>query len=469
MEFLAKLHTMEKEIKDEYTVSTKPDGDVLKAMKNYADIKQAHIRPVGDTIEEVNKKSKVDTALFQGDIILTKQQAEEIMEDINDKEGDRRKRQAYVDEKYPNTTWPNGVTFTFWNACTSLPFLFLQCAAAARRVFKKAVILWGWETCINFGESFSGEIDFKSENSVLLNNCPTNRFPAKAESDRILVLDSVGCWSHIGRIGGEQFLSLGPGCESVCQTIGFLKILFRVLLVLFVSANKCTEGSSAKCENGGFPHPRDCSKCSCPSGYGGKLCNERPYGCGKTLTATESYQTLNDTVGRWDYHPEGDNDDFYMCNYWIQGPPGSTIEVVLDDYTENLSLDGCVFAGVEIKTLADKRHTGYRFCSPKYAGTTLVSKHNIVPVITWSRVYQANTVLRYRIASSGSATSEPTPQPTPRPTPQPSSGRTPRPTRKPKKGCKDRFLCNMLKELGFCDSSEYKLKLKEKVCPGFCA
>ncbi|VDM55654.1 unnamed protein product, partial [Angiostrongylus costaricensis] len=33
MEFLKKLHSMEKEIKDELTVSTKPNGDVLKAMK----------------------------------------------------------------------------------------------------------------------------------------------------------------------------------------------------------------------------------------------------------------------------------------------------------------------------------------------------------------------------------------------------------------------------------------------------
>ncbi|KAJ1353329.1 hypothetical protein KIN20_009935, partial [Parelaphostrongylus tenuis] len=42
------------------------------------------------------------------------------------------------------------------------------------------------------------------------------------------------------------------------------------------------------------------------------------------------------------------------------GPPGSKIEVVFVNYTENLSLDGCAYAGVEIKTSADKRHTGYR-------------------------------------------------------------------------------------------------------------
>ncbi|KAJ1368604.1 Astacin (Peptidase M12A) [Parelaphostrongylus tenuis] len=100
-------------------------------------------------------------------------------------------------------------------------------------------------------------------------------------------------------------------------------------------------------------------------------------------------------------------DEFYMCYYWIQGPPGSKIEVVFVNYTENLSLDGCAYAGVEIKTLADKRHTGYRFCSSDYFGATLISTHDIVPVITYSRVYVANTVLEYRIAP-GSQTEEET-------------------------------------------------------------
>ncbi|KAJ1370887.1 Astacin (Peptidase M12A) [Parelaphostrongylus tenuis] len=129
----------------------------------------------------------------------------------------------------------------------------------------------------------------------------------------------------------------------------------------FWNANKCTEGSSAKCENGGFPHPRDCSKCICPSGYGGTLCNERPPGCGKILTATKEYQELSDPVGRKDYDAKGENDEFIFCHYWIEGPPGSTIEVVLQNFTINVADDGCVWAGVEIKTLADQRHTGYRY------------------------------------------------------------------------------------------------------------
>lgn len=34
-------------------------------------------------------------------------------------------------------------------------------------------------------------------------------------------------------------------------------------------------GHKAQCANGGFPHPRNCSKCICPNGYGGDLCDRR--------------------------------------------------------------------------------------------------------------------------------------------------------------------------------------------------
>ncbi|KAE9413711.1 hypothetical protein Angca_007887, partial [Angiostrongylus cantonensis] len=58
--------------------------------------------------------------------------------------------------------------------------------------------------------------------------------------------------------------------------------------------------------------------------------------------------------------------------------------------------NGCIFAGVEIKTESDKRHTGYRFCSPNFAKTSLISTRNVVPIITYTRHCEVTTVLRYR-------------------------------------------------------------------------
>lgn len=145
---------MEPEIKQELTANPERAAeleDQLKVKKcpvdgpprtrvelqNYKDVKKDHI---GDTIEEINEKSKIDRALFQGDMLLTRsvpsrfsahtlssnlyllfpfrEQADEVIEDIKDNEMKRNRRQAYRDNRYPNTLWSNGVYYTFhWNAC----------------------------------------------------------------------------------------------------------------------------------------------------------------------------------------------------------------------------------------------------------------------------------------------------------------------------------------------------------------
>ncbi|VDM63846.1 unnamed protein product [Angiostrongylus costaricensis] len=69
--------------------------------------------------------------------------------------------------------------------------------------------------------------------------------------------------------------------------------------------DKCNAPSSATCQNGGFPHPRACARCICPSGCGRSLCHRRvknsrlnhfclevytnSTGCNKTLVATSRH------------------------------------------------------------------------------------------------------------------------------------------------------------------------------------
>ncbi|KIH48370.1 astacin [Ancylostoma duodenale] len=76
---------------------------------------------------------------------------------------------------------------------------------------------------------------------------------------------------------------------------------------------KCNS-QTAKCSVGGFPHPRDCSKCVCPSGYAGKRCTERPAGCAKILQASPEYQSLKDVIGGG----RNTREDFVKCHYSIQ-------------------------------------------------------------------------------------------------------------------------------------------------------
>ncbi|KAJ1371116.1 Astacin (Peptidase M12A) [Parelaphostrongylus tenuis] len=102
------------------------------------------------------------------------------MEDIKLSGSNRKKRQAYVDYRYPQRLWTNNqVYYTF------AP----NASEKAKRVFKKATQIWSSVTCLNFTESSTA-------------------------TDRIHLILSSGCWSHLGRIGGVQYMSLGRGSSG---------------------------------------------------------------------------------------------------------------------------------------------------------------------------------------------------------------------------------------------------------------
>ncbi|CAJ0592532.1 unnamed protein product, partial [Cylicocyclus nassatus] len=155
--------------------------------------------------------------------------------------------------------------------------------------------------------------------------------------------------------------------------------------------------SRAQCKMGGFPHPRNCSKCVCPGGYGGRLCNERPTGKGRVLKASTNFQQLVNEVGYPQVRSTNPRDDYLWAYYWIQAPQGRKIEIKFNYFTEFIATQGCEWAGVEIKTQKDQRSTGYRICSPAYSGKVFKSDRNLVPIMMWSRIGPAKTVLHYRM------------------------------------------------------------------------
>ncbi|KIH64051.1 astacin [Ancylostoma duodenale] len=477
-----KIHGLKEKIRAKLTLSPERKAILSELLKQIGSIKKDHILSKGDSIEEINANNKIGELLYQSDIVLTKsvcvvtvlngralmtypshsfsEQADEIVQDAEDEGGNRTKRQAFRDQNYPRTLWSNGVNYFFDPSASPV----------VRSVFTKGARLWMKDTCIDFREN-------------------------RDAPDRIRVFKEDGCWSFVGRLGKQQDLSLGDGCESVgtaaheighaigffhtqsrhdrdnfitfnvqnvkpdwvdqftkettatnenygipydygnimhygansasyngkptmipndpkyVETLGSPIISFYELLMInqhYGCMKRCDPNSSAKCAMGGFPHPRDCSRCICPSGYGGRLCNERPSGCGQVYQATAQYQTLTDEIGNRNAG-QRPREDMDMCNYWItrqyercsqillKAPAGARIEVKLVGFTKGLAVDGCQYAGVEIKTHADQRLTGYRFCAPEDAGVTLVSKHNIVPIITYNRFYATKTVIQYRI------------------------------------------------------------------------
>ncbi|EYC34613.1 hypothetical protein Y032_0001g54 [Ancylostoma ceylanicum] len=363
-----KIHGLKEKIKEKLTLPPEQKAILSELMKQIGIIKKDHILPKGDSIEEINEKNSIGELLYQGDIVLTNDQVDEIVEDAKDEGGNRTKRQAFRDHNYPRTLWSNGVNFFFDRSASP----------AVRSVFMKGAQLWMKDTCIDFREN-------------------------PGAPDRIRVFKEDGCWSFVGRLGGQQDLSLGDGCESVgtaaheighaigffhtqsrhdrdnfitfnvqnvkpdwvdqftkqttatnenygipydygnimhygansasyngqptmvpydpkyIETLGSPIISFYELLMLnqhYGCMKRCDPSRSAKCAMGGFPHPRDCSRCICPSGYGGRLCDQRPSGCGQVYQATASYQTLTDEVGNPNAGQKP-REDMDMCNYWI--------------------------------------------------------------------------------------------------------------------------------------------------------
>uniref|UniRef100_A0A0N5AS88 EGF-like domain-containing protein n=1 Tax=Syphacia muris TaxID=451379 RepID=A0A0N5AS88_9BILA len=75
-------------------------------------------------------------------------------------------------------------------------------------------------------------------------------------------------------------------CPTILSTILFYNKLIQIMLSQFgnslppeylcsaLSFGRCM-GVETLCQNGGYPHPRHCDICICPSGFSGTFCEKK--------------------------------------------------------------------------------------------------------------------------------------------------------------------------------------------------
>uniref|UniRef100_A0A8R1DT04 Zinc metalloproteinase n=1 Tax=Caenorhabditis japonica TaxID=281687 RepID=A0A8R1DT04_CAEJA len=420
------------------------------------------IKTEGDTLHQVNKAAGLNDILYQGDMVLTDEQIGTILEAQKDGSTEneaRKRRQAYRDRYYPSTIWGNSVYYYYDRTAT--PKIV--------KAFEQAVAFWSNVTCINIYQSstalnrirvfkgqgcysyvgrisgvqdlslgtgceefgtaahelghalgfFHTQSRYDRDNYISINYANIDpSFVEQFDKESSSTNYNYGMPYDYGSIMqyGASSASSNDKATMVARdaeyqdTMGSDFVSFYDISMMnehYKCKELCPNATSAQCTNGGFPSPRNCQICICPSGYGGSLCEQRPPGCGEDLTATDAWQTVQKTLG--DGLPVL-RDNHTLCHYWVRAPEGQAVEIRISGLT-TVTIDGCIFGGIELKTNKDQKLTGYRYCSSADQNTVHRSSGSLVPIVMFNRYASTRATLDYR-AVTPSATDSTSPDAT---------------------------------------------------------
>ncbi|CAL2044185.1 unnamed protein product [Caenorhabditis brenneri] len=412
-----------------------------KLHKSYRKVKVTENPPALDMFE-VNERAGLNDYLFQGDINLDESQ---IAQFTSPGTKSRKKRQIQNSAQF----WPDKTVYYYFDS---------SLGSYMQGIVLDAMKFLEQNTCVKFQ----------------LNSTATNR---------VKIINGVGCYSNVGMLGGEQTLSLGSGCDvmgtaahELSHTLGVFHTQMRsdrdsyVTIDLtdvpaasqsnfyklttaqstnlvnyeygsfmhyagraFVSSGgvdsivpkeplmvytmggriitfldlkmlnihySCSCSSTLNCGNGGIPNPANCAACICPYGFGGALCDERAdYGCGSTLTATDTWQQANYTFGNISNAATA-RPGFSYCAHWIQAPIGKQIQFRIDAAYNTQCGYGCTFNGIEPKLKTDMTATQTRYCCDEFNGEVMLAEVNPLPVFTYNRYYVTTYAWSYRYIDS---------------------------------------------------------------------
>ncbi|VDM56240.1 unnamed protein product [Angiostrongylus costaricensis] len=387
--------------------------------------------------------------LYQSDIVLHPDRLKEIVEDSIDPSNGRRikKRKAFVDYMYPNTIWQHGVPYSihssitgqalvnvlraiaFWQSETCIDFRphtteqqFIQfigndegCWSTIGKddTLGRQVVSIG-KGCEHFGVTshelahslgvFHEQSRYDRDASVRLNKnvvSPKLLFNfdkiSRRELNTYRLPYDVGSVMHYTPKEFSSYKKI-PALTTVDpylqQTMGQMEgpsFLDVILLNLHYSCTDRCQRPPA-CQNGGFVDSRDCSKCKCPSGYGGALCDTVQTSftkrCGGELIAHEAVRRFDITI------KQIGKKKTKQCFYHLKAPEGKRVLVNIIR-VQGRCIEGCWEDGVEFKMTLDPRPVGYRFCCQQSHQGRILSRTNVVPFIVTSRNVGITVVFEY--------------------------------------------------------------------------
>ncbi|KAK6740225.1 hypothetical protein RB195_008600 [Necator americanus] len=207
-------------------------------------------------------------------------------------------------------------------------------------------------------------------------------------------------YGSIMHYGSTTFTTKGNSMIPIegryLRTLGSRVISFYDIKTIndhYSCIDQCTVAPAA-CANGGEPNPRNCAVCNCPYGYGGVLCDQRPTGCGATLTATAKWQVKQFTFGN--AKVATNRDRYMLCNHWIKAPAGKQIQVRVTYLKNSRCQTGCRANSIEPKIKADNLNTNARICCGDLLNFVLTSELNPTPIVSYNRFQTSTFTFHYR-------------------------------------------------------------------------